>query len=116
MAIFRFAVYFIALSHRRVLWKKQYALYRCQRHGRQVANFTSSSFADALVSRPSINAVRSSRVRCEVGILIAMGCCFAELAKACSLNSHPRRTRPAKFPAPESKLLDSNVPGNVQTV
>jgi hypothetical protein len=32
--------------------------------------------------RPSINAVNSSRVRCEAGNLVAMGCSFAGLAKA----------------------------------
>jgi hypothetical protein len=33
-------------------------------------------------SRPSINEVSSSRVRCEAGSPVAMGCSFAGLAKA----------------------------------
>jgi hypothetical protein len=37
--------------------------------------------------RPSINAVSSSRVRCEAGIL-AMGCSLAGLAKARLLNQN----------------------------
>ena len=43
---------------------------------------TSSFFADPVERRPSINAVSSSRVRCEAGILVTMGCSFAGLAKA----------------------------------
>jgi hypothetical protein len=48
----------------------------------RAASLTSSSFADPVDRRPSINAVSSSRVRCEAGILVAMGCSFAGLAKA----------------------------------
>jgi DNA-binding MarR family transcriptional regulator len=55
------------------------------------ASFTSSSFADAVDRRPSINAVSSSRVRCEAGILVAMGCSFAGLAKARLLNQNQIR-------------------------
>jgi hypothetical protein len=36
----------------------------------RVASLTSSSFAEAVQSRPAINAVSSSRVRCEAGILV----------------------------------------------
>jgi hypothetical protein len=52
----------------------------------RVASLTSSSFAEAVERRPSINAVNSSRVRCEAGILVDMGCSFAGLAKARLLN------------------------------
>jgi hypothetical protein len=48
----------------------------------RVANLASSSFADAVRNRPSIRADNSSRVRCEAGNLVAMGCSFAGPAKA----------------------------------
>ena len=40
------------------------------------------SFADAVRSRPSIKADNSSRMRCEAGNLVVMGCSFAGPAKA----------------------------------
>jgi hypothetical protein len=52
-----------------------------QQRGLLVASFTSSSFAELVESRPSINDVSSSRVRCEAGSLVAMGCSFGGLAK-----------------------------------
>jgi transposase len=52
----------------------------------RVASLTSSSFAEAVESRPSINAVSSSRVRCEAGSLVAMGCSFAGLCQARVVN------------------------------
>jgi hypothetical protein len=52
----------------------------------RVASLTSSSFAEALESRPSINALSSSRVRCEAGSLVAMGRSFAGLCQARVVN------------------------------
>ncbi|MGA7452217.1 MAG: hypothetical protein WBW73_13335, partial [Rhodoplanes sp.] len=49
-------------------------------------------FAEAVERRSSINAVSSSRVRCEAGSLVAMGCSFAGLAKArLVIHSHSRK-------------------------
>jgi hypothetical protein len=48
----------------------------------RVASMTSSSFADAVDSRLSIDAANSSRVRCKAGILVAVGCPFTGLTKA----------------------------------
>src|SRR5262245_34569316 len=64
----------------------------------RVASLTSSSFAEAVESRPSINAVSSSRVCCEAGSLVAMGCSFAGLPSPL-LNDTLQRMHPAKFPA-----------------
>src|SRR5262245_18161975 len=64
----------------------------------RVASLTSSSFAEAVESRPSINAVSSSRVCCEAGSLVAMGCSFAGLPSPL-LNHTLQRMHPAKFPA-----------------
>src|SRR5262249_6326185 len=52
----------------------------------------------AVESRLSINAVSSSRVCCEAGSLVAMGCSFAGLPSPL-LNHTLQRMHPAKFPA-----------------
>src|SRR4029077_17140761 len=47
----------------------------------RVAGLALQRFLHDQPRRPSINAVNSSRVRCEAGNLVAMGCSFAGLAK-----------------------------------
>jgi len=47
-----------------------------------VASLTGLSFAEAVKRRPSINAVGSSRARCEAGNLGAMGCSLAGFIQA----------------------------------
>jgi hypothetical protein len=59
---------------------------------------TSSSFAEAVESRPSITDISSSRVRIDAGNLLAMGCSFAGLPSP-QLNHTLQRMHPAKFPA-----------------
>jgi hypothetical protein len=78
----------------------------------RVANLTSSSFAEAVESRPSIRDISSSRVRIDAGDLLAMRCSFAGLPSP-ELN-HIAKDAPRQIPSNfKTALLDRQRPGGL---